>query len=157
MKITFNRQFFFRLGTIIFLIALGVVMFIIGRGHNLYFDDKTTEINGTSVPALYKVVVDVKGNETQKLYARERVGAKIMGQTFTLNLKVTEVKNGEEKELSYRISVPHSLDGVVINIPLLVAGYDQSDWMTEFVSLATSSTAEDEVVVTDEFSMSEGF
>ena len=37
------RRILFRAGTIVLLIAIAVCMMIIGRGHTIYFDNKTLE------------------------------------------------------------------------------------------------------------------
>ncbi len=156
MKANFNKTFFYRLGGILLLIIIAVIMIFIGRKHIIYVDNKTLEYDGGSVNALYKIEVSCGKNDTKKLYQRERGELTILGQSATLNLTVTRTKGGQEEEISYRLHVPFKKDAVVINIPALLAGLDEDVWMTDFVSLATSTTAaEEEVVLSDDFGLGE--
>ena len=50
-----KRQLIFRCAAILLVIALAVVMFVIGRGHTIYFDNKACEYGGKSYDAYYKV------------------------------------------------------------------------------------------------------
>ena len=38
----------FKVGTVVLLLAIAAVMFAIGRGHTVYFDNKKLEYNGTT-------------------------------------------------------------------------------------------------------------
>ena len=124
---------------------------IIGRGHTLYLDNKTSEVN-PAYTALYRADITVKGNEVQKLNARERGAATLTGQTAVLDISYIENRSGERKEARYKIKLPYNLDGIVINIPALMAGASADVYMSEFVSLATESNPAEESVVIDEFS-----
>lgn len=150
MKI--SRRLFFRIATVAVLIIISVVMMIIGRGHTIYFDNKTFDYNGRTYETPYKVEVSVKGNEVQKLYTRERGSATIMGQTLKVEFEVTQQKGGQSEVKTYKISVPYNMDGVCINLPAFFAGFDQDVYLSEFV-IVSSSDASTEEVVTDEFSI----
>lgn len=154
MKINFNKTFWYRAACILLLVLIAALMIIIGRKHIVYLDNKALEYEGGKVNALYKVEFVNNSGETKKLYQRERGETSIMGQSTTLTLLVTEKKGGEEVEHKIKISIPFKKDAVVINVPALLAGLDQSIWMTDFVSLATTSetsAAEEEVVLGDDF------
>ena len=75
-------------------LAVAAAMFVIGRGHTIYFDNKTCEYNGQSVEAFYKVNVTVGGEKVAKLSARDRGMADIMGQSVTMTLEITDQKGG---------------------------------------------------------------
>lgn len=153
MKI--DRKFFFRAATILLLLLIAVLMFIVGRGHKVYFDNKVYSQDGVEFATPYKVEVYVKGNDVQKLYTRERGESVIKGQKLKVKLDITDKKGGSERTESYVIRIPYSLDGAVINLPALLNGLGEDKYLTEFVSLAITSEAKDEeVVLTDDFSMS---
>ncbi len=157
MKI--NRTFVFRAVAVLLLVALALTMLFIGRKHIVYIDNKTIEYDGGSVSALYKIEYKNSAGETKKLYQRERGQLDLMGQQNTITLLVTEKKGGEEVEKKIRLDIPFAKDAVVVNIPALLAGLDESIWMTDFVSLATTSTtaAEEEVVLSDDFGLGDDF
>lgn len=153
MKIEFNKTFWYRAACILLLVAVAVLMIFIGRKHIVYLDNKALDYDGGRVNALYKIEFINNQGETKKLYQRERGETSIMGQTKTITLVVTETKGGEEVEHKIKLSIPFSKDAVVVNVPALLAGLDQSIWMTDFVSLATvsDSSADEEVVLGDDY------
>lgn len=147
-----GKSFFYRAGAILFLIIVAVLMLIIGRGHTIYFDNKTLEYEGKTYDAPYKIEVNVKNNKVSKLYAKERGSATIMGQNLKMELTITQTKGGSESVSKYKVKVPYGMDGIVINLPAYLAGLPQEAYLSEFVSLAVTSedSAADEVVFTDE-------
>ena len=155
MKI--SRTTWFRIAAVAFILILAGLMMIIGRGHTIYLDDKTMEKNGKTYQAVYRIDVSVAGSsqEAQTLYERERVLVKNMGQKATLNLKVMQVKGGDKVPVDYTISIPYSMDGVIINLPALLAGEGPDVYMSEFVTIPDVADKSAEVVVTDEFAVTD--
>lgn len=148
-----KRSILIKLAAVVLVLAIAGVMFVIGRGHTVYFDNKTLELNGESYPALQKVVVKVAGEKDAKLAKRERGMAKCMGQNFKMTLEVTKAKGDDPVTYDVKLKLPYGMDGIVINLPGYLAGLPESDYMSEFVSMATEDTAEDEEIVTDEFGL----
>ena len=148
-----TRRLLFRLGTVLVLLAIAACMMVIGRGHTVYFDNKTLEYEGVSYEAPYKVTVYVGGEQVAKLNAKERGMATTIGQNFEMELKVMEVKGGDETRETYQIKLPRNLDGIVVNLPAFLAGLPEEVWMTEFVPLTPQETVEEEVPSGDEFGM----
>ena len=144
-----------KLAAVLVLVAICVVMFIIGRGHTVYLDNKSLELpDGTKLSAYHKITVYVDGEKIAKLSAKDRGMATTMGQTFKMTLEVTKEKKGEEKTVEVTLKLPYDLDGVVINLPAYLEGYGEEVYQSEFVSLATTEEeTEDEEIVTDEFSL----
>ena len=149
-----TRRLLFRIGTVLILIGICVLMMIIGRGHTVYFDNKKLEYEGTTYDPPYKVTIFVKDQQVAKLNAKERGMATTIGQNFEMTLRIMEVKGGDEVTETYAIKLPYNLDGIVINLPAYLAGLPEEAWMSEFVPIATESSAEDEEVPGgDEFEM----
>lgn len=146
-----KRTFWIRLAAVALLAAIAWAMTIIGRGHTVYLDNKTLEQNGQTYTPPYKVEVYVDGERVAKLYAKERGSTTCIGQKLTVDLVITQEKGGEETTSRHTIAIPRDLDGVVINLPGYLAGLPQSDYLTEFVSLAT--TEEVEETVSDDFGL----
>lgn len=145
-----KRRLLFRLGAVAALVLIAVAMFIVGRGHTLYLDNKTLEHGGQSYPAAYRVQVQSGGTEVAKLGKRERGMQTWIGQNYRMVLDVTQEKGGEVKSYPFQLKLPHGLDGIVLNLPALLAGLPEEVYMSEFVPLV-ADTAPAEEVTTDEF------
>ena len=148
-----TRRLLFRVGTVLVLLAIAACMMVIGRGHTVYFDNKKLEYEGVAYEAPYKVTVYVGGEQVAKLNAKERGMASTIGQDFEMELKIMEVKGGDETRETYRIKLPRNLDGIVVNLPAFLAGLPEEVWMSEFVPLTPQETVEEEVPSGDEFGM----
>lgn len=155
MKKINTRSLLYKLGAVLILVAICIVMFIIGRGHTIYIDNKTTEYEGQEYKAFHKVTVyDAKGEKLAKLSAKDRGMATTLGQNYKMVLEVTKEKGGEEETVEVSLKLPYNLDGIVINLPAYLNGLPEEAYMSEFVSLATESdTEEEEEIVTDEFGL----
>ena len=126
------------------LLAIGAVMLVIGRGHTVYFDNKTLEYGGETYKAPYKVVVYIKGEPVAKLHARERGMTTHIGQSFGMALGVTQEKGGEEQILEVAQKLPYNMDGVIINIPGYLAGLPEDAYLSEFIAEPTAEELEEE-------------
>ena len=150
-----KRQLLFRAAAIVLILILAVIMFIIGRGHTIYFDNKSAEYEGKQYKAYYKVTVIKVKEKVAKLSDDERGMTDLMGQTLSMTLEITDEKGQEPHSHKVSMPIPYGTDGIVINVPELMAGLPQQAYMSEFVPIATSEEDEDEEVVTDEFVMTE--
>jgi len=144
-----DRTFLYRLATVLVIVGIGALMMIVGRGHTLYFDNKAVE--NTQYTALYRTDINVKGNDEQNLFARERGMATVMGQRAVVDVTYMREKGGAREDARFYIRLPYGLDGIVINVPALLAGAPADVYMSEFVSLAVETLPVDDVVITDEF------
>lgn len=125
--------------------ALAAAMMVIGRGHTLYFDNKTIEdYQGQEYKAFERVVVTVKGEEVAKLSKRERGMATWIGQSFKMTLEITEKKGDEPRTEEVSIQLPYGVDGIVINLPAYLAGLPEEAWFSEFVPMVEEEPAEEE-------------
>ena len=148
-----KRQIIFRAVALAIVLAVAAAMFVIGRGHTIYFDNKTCEYNGQSVEAFYKVNVTVGGEKVAKLSARDRGMADIMGQSVTMTLEITDKEGDQPHAHKVSMSVPYNMDGIMINIPALMQGLPQDAYMSEFIIETPDTGSTDEEIVTDEFDM----
>ena len=148
-----KRQIIFRAVALAIVLAVAAAMFVIGRGHTIYFDNKTCEYNGQSVEAFYKVNVTVGGEKVAKLSARDRGMTDIMGQSVTMTLEITDQKGGTPHAHKVTLGVPYNMDGIILNLPALMAGLPEDAYMSEFVITAPVQDEAEEEVNTDEFDM----
>ena len=139
-----TRKWVFRGCTLLVVLAIGAVMFVIGRGHTVYIDNKTLEYNGETYEALQRSEVYVGGERLSKLAKRERTMSTVIGQSFEMKLINTANKGDEPTEVTVKLTLPYGWDGIVVNIPGYLAGLPQDAWMTEFVSAPEPESEEEE-------------
>jgi hypothetical protein len=149
-----KRQLIFRIAALAIVLVIAAAMFVVGRGHTIYFDNKTLEYNGQEYKAYHKVKVIVDGKEVAKLSERDRGMADIMGQTLTMTLEITDEKNDTPHSHKVSMGIPYNMDGIIINLPALMAGQPEEAYMSEFV-IVTPEENEEEEINTDEFDMGE--
>ncbi len=143
------RRIIVRIGFVLLLVVLAAVMLVIGRGHTVYFDNKTLEYEGQTYSAPYRVVVYIKGQPIAKLKARERGMKTTIGQSFGMALGITQEKDGEEQIIECFQKLPYNMDGVIINLPGYLAGLPEEAYISEFVA-APPAEDEDEAPGEDE-------
>ena len=146
------RSILFKVGAVVILLAIAAVMFIIGRGHTVYIDNKPVEYNGQTVECPYKIVVTVDGEQVGKLYEGERGKSICIGQSFSMILKITDEKGGDDRSVKVTVPLPYNMDGIVINLPALLKGLPADAYLSEFVNTTVEEEAEEEIV-TDEFAL----
>jgi len=123
-----------RIATVVVLILIVVVMFIIGRGHTVYIDNKTVEYNGKEISSKYQIDVYYDGELVTELYKAERTSVKFMGQTLKLTIDVQEKKNSMVKEaFEIEIPVPYNMDGILLSLPAYLEGLPEEAYLSEFV------------------------
>ena len=62
-----KKRILIRIAALLLVLLLAVLMFIIGRGHTVYFDNKVTEYNGKTYEGPYSIEVLVDGEKVAKL------------------------------------------------------------------------------------------
>lgn len=147
-----TRRIIIRILVVLALIALGTAMFFIGRGHTVYFDNKTLEYEGETYKAFYRVNLHYKdyydGEKTSKLGARDRGAATCTGSSYTVTFEIIENKGDEPKLVEYTIKLPMDIDGIIFNIPGFMAGLPEEAYISEFVPVPSTETEAEET--TDE-------
>ncbi len=150
MNKTDKKIWIYRGLALLVVIGIAAAMFVIGRGHTIYFDNKSTEVGGTTIDAPYSIEVYVKGEKAAKLKSGERGMADTMGQTFDMQLVVTKEKGGTSSRVNVSLPIPYNMDGVILNLPVMLAGKGPEDYLTEFIPTPSAEEEADEEVVTDE-------
>lgn len=148
-----KRKILFRLLALAIVIGIAVLMFIIGRGHTVYFDNKAlTGPDGTVYEPWYKIEVMINGERVANLSAGDRGMVSTMGQNFKFDVKLMKEKDGKMQGGTIKMKLPYGLDGIIYNLPAMLAGAQEADYMEEFIPAPVEEESE-EVVVTDEFAM----
>lgn len=149
------KKLLFRVGAVVIVLAIAAVMMVIGRGHTIYFDNKPLTYNGTEYPAYYKVEISVKSedkpiNLTAK--SRDSRGSTTwIGQSFHMDLVVTESEGDSPKELSMDLDLPYGMDNPILNLPALLADLPEDAWLDEFIPTPSTEDDTDDVDLGDAF------
>ena len=151
-----SKKWLYRIGALILLLAIAGTMVVIGRGHTVYMDNKVLEYEGEEYGCPRKITVYVDGEKVAKLSKKDRGMATCIGQNFSMTLEVEQEKDSEPVTTEFDIKLPFNMDGIVINLPGLLAGLPNEAIMSEFVQL-TVADEPDEEIITDEFAMDTEF
>lgn len=138
-----KRQLLFRICAVAIVLAIAAAMFVIGRGHTVYFDNKETDYQGQKVQSFYKVTIVKGGERVAKLSAGDRGTTDIMGQTLTMTVEITDQKDAQPHAHKVSMNVPYNMDGIIINIPALMAGLPQDAYLSEFIITAPAEEEDD--------------
>ncbi len=140
-----KKSLLIKIAAFLVLLVICVVLFVVGRGHSVYLDNKALTYEGKTYEPPYKVSVYTKGEQTAKLYEGERGAATWMGQNYQMTLKIMQVKNGTEEERVVTVKLPLNADGVIVNIPGVLAGLPAEAYLEEFVPVVVQEPADDTV------------
>ncbi|WP_397352333.1 DUF6672 family protein [Oscillibacter sp.] len=145
------RALLFRVGAVLLLVAVAYNMTIIGRGHTVYMDSKRLDYNGQTYETPYKVVVYVNDEQVAKLYDKERGMSTWIGQNFSMTLEITQKKGGAEETQEVSLTLPRNMDGIILNLPALLAGLPEDAYLSEFVAAPAEEEEAGDEGMTDEF------
>ena len=151
-----KRRIAFIAAAILLLIAIAACMMVVGRGHTLYFDNKKLEYDGQEYDTYRRINVFVNGEQVAKLSAKDRGMASFMGQKFSFDIEVMKEKDSEPVNYSFTVRVPYGEDGIILNLPGMIAGLPEEAYTSIFVPAVVEEPEEDEAIVIDEFGMTEG-
>lgn len=149
MKTT-KRSWIIRIAFILVLVLVAVLMLRIGRGHTVYFDNRGLDKDGQSVAAPYKITVYVNGEQISKLYDKERCMVTNIGDSLELTVEVMQQKGGSETTETYKLTLPHSIDSVIINLPAYMAGLPEEAYLEEFIPAPSADLDDEEVPNTED-------
>ena len=149
MKTT-KRSWIIRIAFILVLVLIAVLMLRIGRGHTVYFDNRALDKDGQSVAAPYKITVYVNGEQISKLYDKERCMVTNIGDRLELTVEVMQQKGGSETTETYKLTLPHSIDSVIINLPAYMAGLPEEAYLEEFIPAPSADLDDEEVPNTED-------
>ena len=149
MKTT-KRSWIIRIAFILVLVLVAVLMLRIGRGHTVYFDNRALDKDGQSVAAPYKITVYVNGEQISKLYDKERCMVTNIGDRLELTVEVMQQKGGSEATETYKLTLPHSIDSVIINLPAYMAGLPEEAYLEEFIPAPSADLDDEEVPNTED-------
>lgn len=123
-----NKYFWIRFSAILVLILLAVLLLLIGKQHQFIIDANAYENNGETFNAPSITSVKIDKRPALEIPRRTRLEIFSTGE----NHKIVVEYNG--KTIKKKFSVPFSMNQVLISIPALIAGKDESEWLKPFIS-----------------------
>lgn len=106
---------------VLLLVGLGVVLFALGKEHQVFLDNKALAVGGAEVPALEAVRVTVDGGEPLEFAADDRDVAQTRGLRANLKLEVLDGNGNVTKTVERSVSFSFE-DRVMLSLPVLVQG-----------------------------------
>jgi hypothetical protein len=113
-----NRRNLIRISLIIVLIFISLLLFLFGKQHEVFVDNKTIEINGTQYLNIDKANIKIDDGEYIEVEKRKRKKLITVGPYHTITLQYTN-EEGKTIILEEKINLGFKGD-VVINIPALI-------------------------------------
>jgi hypothetical protein len=113
-----KRRFFIRAALVFFCIALGVVIFIMNRGHTLLVDNRNIEAENLRAPDLIKVSID--RGKTLEFFRGDRDIFEVGGGRHTIRVEFSDGTPPLEK----KFSLPLMPDMFLLSIPRMIRGDD---------------------------------
>jgi len=131
-----TRRLFIRGAIAVLWIALGVILFVMNRGHSLLLDNKSVEELSLEAPELVTVTVD-KGKSIE-FFRGDRDIVKVGGGKHRLTVEFT----GGTPSFTKTFSLPLKGDMYLLSIPKMLAGMEP--FYEPFVNTAPQSRDEEE-------------
>lgn len=109
---------------IIVVIGISVALFVTGRLHNIYIENKSKD----GYLPVKGVTYSLNGEKAKKIRENKRGMVEGKGRTHELTVKYKD-ENGDKKEIKKELKLGITED-VIINLPILINGGD--NWIEEF-------------------------
>lgn len=121
-----KRSLVVRSVIIVAYILLAIIMFVSGRSHTVLIDNHAAEDG--SYKAIKGMTVSVNNSKPSEFMKGDRDKFVIKGQTLKVKVQSFDGKI----DTVYTFKIPLKTDSVLISIPKLAAGMDESQAMEEF-------------------------
>ena len=106
---------------VLLLVGLGVVLFALGKEHQVFLDNKALAVGGAEIPALEAVRVTVDGGEPLEFAADDRDVVQTRGLRAQVKLEVLDGNGNVTKTVERSVSFSFE-DRVMLSLPVLVQG-----------------------------------
>ncbi|MDD4011302.1 MAG: hypothetical protein PHI83_04080 [Sphaerochaetaceae bacterium] len=145
-KIEFSRSLLIRIIAIVLVIALGIVMYFIGRQHSILIDNKDIVIDSVTYPAYKLLEVKIDDQKAKELSKRDRIEVIVTAQKHTLTVVDSMKGTGM---IVYDLNIPVKEDMMLLSLPALLAGLPIEKCLTHYEVASIAPPAEEEVIVSE--------
>ncbi|MDR2136813.1 MAG: hypothetical protein LBO68_00870 [Synergistaceae bacterium] len=113
-----------RIGVLCFIVALSVLLFYIGREHQVFLDNRTIEVEGDSFRALKFVRVTVNDLPSIELMPRDRDLVAVVGPSFRLKVEIMDAFGTKAERVIEKNLSPGFTKDLMLSLPLLASDRD---------------------------------
>jgi len=138
---TKKRRMLIRLALVVVWIGLGVVLFVMNRGHTLLVDNRNVETPAIRAPDLIKVTVD-KRNPLE-FFRGDRDIFELGGGSHRIYIEFSDGTPPFEK----RFKLPLGPDMFILSIPKMINGIDPYYEVFFTQQESRSAEAEEEIII----------
>ena len=132
-----RRSFIQRPGVVFGLIALGVVLFYIGKGHTLLIDTNAVTIDDKELRSPSSVTVSVDGKKLNSSMGRaERVMVTVSGPQHTIAI----LDDNSDKKVEKTFAIPTFMETAVVSVPAILGGAPAEHWIAPFTPPSPKDT-----------------
>ena len=136
---TKKRRLLIRLALVAVWIGLGVILFVMNRGHTLLVDNRNVEAPLITAPDLIKVTVDKK--KALEFFRGDRDIFELGGGVHRIRIEFSDGTPPFEK----RFKLPLGPDMFILSIPKMINGIEP--YYEVFVTQQESRDAEEEIII----------
>ena len=132
-----RRSLIQRTCVVLGLIALGAVLFYIGKGHTLLIDTNAVTIDDKELRSPSSVTVSVDGEKLNSPMGRaERVMVTVSGPRHTIAI----VDDATDKKVEKTFAIPTFMDMAVVSVPAILGGAPAEHWIAPFTPPSPEDT-----------------
>ena len=74
----------------------------------------------------------------------------VIGDKLELTVEVMQQKGGSETTETYQMTLPHNIDGIIINLPAYMAGLPEEAYLEEFIPAPPTEEDDEEAPNTED-------
>ena len=75
---------------------------------------------------------------------------RLIGDKLELTVEVMQQKGGSETTETYQMTLPHNIDGIIINLPAYMAGLPEEAYLEEFIPAPPTEEDDEEAPNTED-------
>ena len=128
-----RRSLALRSAALMIVALLSVWLFIIGKGHNVYFDTRAVTVDGVEYGAPDTTAVSIDGGEVEEMGRAERAIRSVVGARHKV---LAESLAGDDARAERVVKLPLDQTDVIISIPALLAGLSDDQVVLPYGSFA---------------------
>lgn len=124
-----NRRLLVRAVTLLLFVALGIFLFVNGKGHDILLDNKTVTVGEQNYEAFASARISLDGRKAVEIQRRERLPDMLVGKNHVIRMEVLNrggqvIQTVEEK---FSLGLERTW---LISLPLLASG--DANWIQVF-------------------------
>lgn len=143
-----RKTLILRMTALLAVVALSIGLYVIGKGHTVYFDTRAATVDGVKYKAPDMTAVSIDGGEIEEMGRAERAIRMVVGAKHTV---LAESLSGDDAKAERELRLPLAWSDIIISIPALLAGLPDDKVVLPYVSLErVADPVEQTIMQTDQ-------